>query len=545
MYMEHNLQRELARVLGKHSISRDSAEISSAQTATFATNHSILGIIRPGSRMEVQECVRLANEFRVPIFTVSTGKNWGYGSRVPNADGCLLMELGRLNRICDFNEHLAYVTLEPGVTQQQLYNFLQEKKARLWMDATGSTPGSSVIGNTVERGFGHTPYGDHFANACALEVVLPNGDCIETGFGRYPGANAAPVYRWGTGPTLDGLFSQSNLGIVTRMTVWLMPAPEHFEAFFFRCERESDLGPLLEALRPLRMNGTLRSSVHIANGYKVISSMGKYPWDRTGNQTPLTPAVLDRLSEELNFGKWNGSGGLYGTKVQVNEAKRLLRKGLSGKVSALKFLNDRKLGMAQRWAGPFHKLTKWDLSRTLELVKPVYGLMKGIPTEHPLRSAYWRKRGEIPKDMDPDRDRCGLIWCAPIAPFEGNHALAVAEIATRVLLNSGFEPMLSITLVADRALACVITIAYDRDVLGEDERAMACHHELVRELTTAGYHFYRLGVQSMAEMGGPSAYTATLERIRQSLDPNDIMSPGRYFPGHTKAKHAVTKMSLS
>src|SRR5262249_23872360 len=147
---------------------------------------------------------------------------------------CVLLDLSRMNRILDFNEELAYATVEPGVTQRQLFAFLQERKSRLWVDATGSSPDCSLIGNAMERGFGHTPYGEHIANTCGFEVVLPTGEVVETGFSRYPNVHAAPVYRWGLGPSLDGLFAQSNLGVVTRMTFWLMPAPEKFEAFFFR-----------------------------------------------------------------------------------------------------------------------------------------------------------------------------------------------------------------------------------------------------------------------------------------------------------------------
>ena len=105
------------------------------------------------------------------------------------------------------------------------------------MDATGASPDCSIVGNTLERGFGHTPMGDHAGNACALR-----GGAAERRVHRRPGSasstahETAPVSRWGVGPSLDGLFSQSNFGIVTRMTVWLMPAPEHFEAFFFLCD---------------------------------------------------------------------------------------------------------------------------------------------------------------------------------------------------------------------------------------------------------------------------------------------------------------------
>jgi hypothetical protein len=44
-------------------------------------------------------------------YPISRGKNWGYGSRVPARDGCVLLDLGRMNRIVGFSEKLAYVTV--------------------------------------------------------------------------------------------------------------------------------------------------------------------------------------------------------------------------------------------------------------------------------------------------------------------------------------------------------------------------------------------------------------------------------------------------
>lgn len=51
---------------------------------------------------------------RVPVYPTSRGRSWGFGSRVPAADGCVLLDLGRMNRIVGFDERLAYVTVEPG-----------------------------------------------------------------------------------------------------------------------------------------------------------------------------------------------------------------------------------------------------------------------------------------------------------------------------------------------------------------------------------------------------------------------------------------------
>ena len=242
--------RQWAAALGLDHVVTSTAELSAAEAGTFATGRRIPAIIRPASCAEVQACLRIANRWRVPVYPISSGRNWGYGSRVPASDGCVLLDLGRMNRIVDFDESLGYVTVEPGVTQAQLQSFLAEQNSNLWMDSTGASPHCSLIGNAVERGFGHTPYGDHFAHTSNLEVVLPEGEVIETGFGRYPGAHASPVYRWGVGPILDGLFSQSNFGVVTRMTMWLMPAPEYFQAYYFKCETDAGMPALIDALRP-------------------------------------------------------------------------------------------------------------------------------------------------------------------------------------------------------------------------------------------------------------------------------------------------------
>ena len=522
-------------VLGREYLITGAERLRAAATATFPINRLIPAILRPVTSEQVQQILRIASKFGVPVYPISSGKNWGYGSAAPTADGCVLLDLSRMNRILDFNEDLGYVTVEPGVTQGQLFDFLQSRNSGLWIDVTGSSLECSLIGNTLERGFGHTPYGDHFGNVCGFEVVLATGEKLETGAARFAVSPAAPVYRWGLGPSLDGLFTQSNLGVVTRMTFWLMPAPEYFQAFFFRCDADEGLPAIIDALRRLRMSGTLRSSIHVGNDYKVLAGMQQYPWEETEGSTPLTPDQMRNFRRRLNFGAWNGSGGLYGTRAQVSEARRLLRRALAGKVSRLQFLDDRRLALASRFSGLFGLISRWDLSRALELVRPLYGLLKGQPSDRPLASAYWRKRTPPPQEMNPDRDRCGLLWYSPVAPAEGGHAQILASMSSQILLRHGFEPMLSITLITERALICVISITYDRETPGEDERALACYAELQQQLSTKGYVPYRLGIQSMGEMNAQGTYGRFLEGIKRAADPAGILAPGRYETAQAEA----------
>jgi 4-cresol dehydrogenase (hydroxylating) len=471
--------------------------------------------------------VRIANQFRVPIYPISSGKNWGYGSRAQAGDGVLL-NLSRLNRILAFDEELAYVTIEPGVTQHDLYTFLQERRSRLWMDATGASPDCSIIGNTLERGFGHTPMGDHCSHASAFEVVLPSGACIETGFGRFAGADAAALSHWGIGPALDGLFAQSNLGIVTRMTVHLMPRPEHFQAFFFTCHDEPQLAGVVDALRPLRLGGTLRSVIHIGNDYKVLAGTSQYPWSDTNGEVPLGSSAMATIRQRLRMGAWSGGGGLYGSPSQVRDARRQVRQALAGKVDKLQFVDDRLFRLIHRYGKIVGWVTGWDLTRALALLGPVYNLMQGVPTASTLGSTYWRKRIPVPANPDPDRDRCGLLWCSPVFPSTGAHALAVSRLASRIVLEHGFEPQMSISLETERSAICVTTISYDRAVDGEDDRAMACYRHLTESLLAAGYPPYRLNVASMAYAHPDRGYEQLLQHLKATLDPNGILAPGRY-----------------
>ncbi len=172
-------------VLGPENLITDRDHLRAAATAAFRMERRIPAILRPATREQVQQTLRIASKFGVPVYPVSSGRNWGYGSAAPASDGCGLLDLSRMNRILDFNEDLGYVTVEPGVTQGQLVDFLRSRDSRLWIDGTGSSPGCSLIGNTIERGFGHTPYGDHFGNVCGFEIVLATGEKLETGAARY------------------------------------------------------------------------------------------------------------------------------------------------------------------------------------------------------------------------------------------------------------------------------------------------------------------------------------------------------------------------
>lgn len=532
--MPHPIEKALeewARFLTQEQIITDTKTLEQYETATYETEHRISAILKPANREQVQKLTKIANQYKTPLYPISTGRNWGYGSSVPTADGCVIVDLGLMNRIIKLNKELAYVTLEPGVTQKQLYDYLQSEDTGLWMDATGASAECSIIGNTLERGFGHTPYGDHFSKVSGLEVVLANGEYLHTGFGRFPNAQAAEVYHWGVGAYLDGIFSQSNFGIITQMTIWLMPAPEYLQAFFCTVDKKA-LPLLIDSLRPLRLEGTLKSAIHIVNADKAISAFGQYPWNEVNNVTPLPRDWLAKVSKERNVGGWNASGALYGTRAEVSVARKKLKKALRRIPSTkLHFVDDRTVKIASKIARPYKWTTGIDLTKALEMVVAFIRLKRGIPSNTFIPSTYWRKKQPAPAadNADPNRDRCGLIWLAPIAPMTGEHASALEEIIETTLLSYGFDPAISMTLLTERCIDSVIAIAYDRDFPEEEKRALQCHDELLAKLIEKGYYPYRLSTYAMGKLPkAEPAYTDLMKKFKVAIDPQHIIAPRRY-----------------
>jgi 4-cresol dehydrogenase (hydroxylating) len=524
-------------VIGSHNVITEATALNAAQTATFMTTSTIPAMLRPADRREVQACVQVANRYKIPIYPISRGKNWGYGSRTPVQSGCVMLDLGRLNQIIDFNEELGYITLEPGVTQQQVYEYLRDRHSNLYMGMTGSVPDSSVIGNAIERGVGKGSYGDRFDHVCGMEVILPTGECIHTGFGRFANAKATPVHRWGVGPFCDGLFTQSNLGIVTQMTFWLLPQPAFFQLCWYTLEDDTKLETLIDTLRNLMLKQIIQPTFVISNDYRMFSYMQQYPWDATAGQTPLPFDLRQSLRQKWDTGAWYGELALTApTGEQGQITQHLLKQALAGQANQMFFLDDT---IAQLPMEALQQLYPGvDVNGLLHWYK--FDPQRGIPTKGALGMAYWRKQTPQPQISDLDQDRCGLFWCAPTLPAHGRTVCEVLQLIDNIVQQHGFEPSIGLNFISARSLYITIAIVYDRESPGEDERALACYQTLMQQLTQSGHLPYRISNHSMNSLPlAQDDYGKLLSTLKQALDPNDILAPGHYdfrndWPNSTK-----------
>ena len=250
--------RAFTAALGEDGVLRagQSAEFRDPYSFSGWDEHWPSAVVQPRSVEGVQAVVRIARQYRVPLWTTSMGKNNAYGGPAPRVRGSVVVSMRRLNRVIEVNEDLAYAVVEPGVSFFDLCAELQRRGSGLWASIPDLGWGS-VIGNTVDHGVGYLPGGNHAESMCGMEVVLASGELIRTGMGAMAGNQAWHAHRRGFGPAVDSLFMQSNFGIVTKMGKWLTPRPEVYVPVEVRAANEADLEALIDTMRPLLLDGTV------------------------------------------------------------------------------------------------------------------------------------------------------------------------------------------------------------------------------------------------------------------------------------------------
>ncbi len=483
---------------------------------TIAENRNVQALVKILTRDDIRECLKLANDYNIPLYPFSTGNNWGYGSSLPTTSDCVLLDLSSLNQIISVNEELAFAVVEPGVTQQQLHDYLQEHDISLKIDPTGAGPNCSILGNTLERGYGLSTYGDHFGHQCGMEVMLANGDIIHTGFGQFQNAQATYTYPYGVGPSLDGIFTQSNLGIVLSLGVWLQPIPKHFRAVYFSCPNEEHIKSLIDTSRELLLHEVILAGINILSQKRALMAQCQFPFESQPHGSALRPELTAKLASHI--GTWNGITSLYAySESQLEAAVATVKEAYQPYVKSIEFISEEDLERSPQYRESFK-------------------LLRGAPTEAFLKLAYWRNKNQPPVEnqLHPARDQCGLIWIAPIIPLTGDDIQNYIENVSPIFEYFDFDFAPTFTTINSRSVACTQPILYDQQNFEETSRAKACYDTLTKELLRIGYVPYRLGIQAQSKYSSnETPYWQTVSKIKSALDPNQILSPRRYCPNPT------------
>lgn len=461
-------------------------------------------VLYPGTPEDVQAIVAIANEFGLPLSPISTGQNNGYGGKSPRLKGAAVVDMGRrMNRILEVNEKFGYALVEPGVTYFDLANHLKATNSILMID-TPDLGWGSIVGNTLERGVGYTPYGDHFMWQTGLEVVLPTGRIMRTGMGAVPGSNTWQLFPYGFGPYPDGLFTQSNLGIVTKMGIGLMQRPPASMTYMITFDREEDLGAVMDIMLPLRINMFPIQNVPVVRNIILDAGVVSKRTEWQDDPGPLTAESIEKMKSALNLGYWNFYGTLYGPEEMIQMAWGIIQQAF-GQIPGAKFFTHRDR-------------TEDNGDRGAHVLQDRHKINNGIPSLDEMKLMDWLPNGAH-----------GAF--SPISAVDGADAMRQSAMvkARSDEYGKDYAAQFCIGL---REMHHICLFLYDKSKQSDRKEALDLMRVLINEAAAEGYGEYRTHNALMDDVmatfnWGDGALLSFHEAIKDALDPNSIMAPGK------------------
>lgn len=527
-----NAINDLRIILGADRILAQPDQIKNYKIDTSGTVRDIPAAVRPRSVDDIIKIVKIAGEHSLPLYPVSKGNNWGYGSANPAKDGCVILDMSEMTQIKDYDPDIGIVTVEPGVTQQKLWEYLRDQGNRHITPTTGAGPEASILGNALERGYGITPMTDHFGALLSLEAVLPDGSVYHSPIFENGSPEVDRVFKWGFGPYMDGLFSQGNFGIVTKATIQLAPRPEKLGAFIFEMRKDADLEKAVTLVHETLsgMHGIV-GSINLMNSLRLLSMSAPYPFDLIKKSPDTYVSQLEHMALEMDFAPWTCLGSFYGKKEIVRTANQLLKERVYPHTKRLIFLSRSQLNIAERILKMLPSWLSKNLLTRVEKMKMSFDILEGIPSYVAMPLCYRKLAEGMPDNAsnNPAKDGCGIMWYAPLVPMKPGIVRDFVNFIHRTCVKHQIEPLITLTSVSDRCFDSTIPIVYDPKNPEDMARAHNCYNELLKEGMALGFHPYRTGVDQMNLFIDPSKpFWAMQKTLKEALDPKGIIAPGRY-----------------
>ncbi|KAK1773264.1 hypothetical protein QBC45DRAFT_97592 [Copromyces sp. CBS 386.78] len=491
----------------------ESAESESAENSNSNSKRKVpSAAVCPSSTDQLSAILKIANEFTIPLWTFSRGKNLGYGGPAPRVNGSVALDLHRMNKIIEVNDQFHYAVVEPGVTFIDLYRYCVEHGKKVW-PSTASLGWGSVMGNTLDRGTGFGALFTHHQFIAGLEVMLASGeDLVRTGQWGIT-ANDSPnalLSKFTYGPSIEGLFLQSNLGVVTKMSIWLQPQPQAFMSCSFSMPFFDDLEVMVDAFSEMRRNGTIPSCVWFTSLIETLCIAGRRE-DYWKGEGPIPDWRLEGLRLEMGYEHWYARFGLYGPKrvveAQFEDIKEVLaKKAPTGTISGSLYADEEGVNA--------------------DRVPVEHGSMfVGVPQLWSLPLINW----PIPKSKTDGK--AAHVDYAPVIPSSGKLVMEWMKKSKPICEENGVELMADF-FMHERHVVLMNMFTWDQTDPVQRQNIKKLYYGLHKVAKERGYGMYRAHVNHMDLIAGLNdfnghAYNRFVEKIKDTLDPRGILSPGK------------------
>ncbi|MCB2188727.1 MAG: FAD-binding oxidoreductase [Deltaproteobacteria bacterium] len=419
---------------------------------------------------DVQGVLRYANQEKIPVIPYTSGTNIG-GLCIPEKGG-IIMDLKGMNKIIEIDPEALVAVVEPGVSHAQLADGLYKHNLRFGWPV--GPPSASVAACAVSHGIGHmnARYGLNSQEITSMEVVLPTGELVRVG------SCAIQPDAWHSTlplPKMDGLFKGwlGTTGVVTKLGLAVHHIPPVLKIFTVSCDTVEDMYSYM---------------LNLSN-YEICDDITAVSWWLS--QVPIPYPYKEKPADAA---EWNS----YATTYSFTEKERDARIEIWEKVV-----------QEEQAKGSSLQVTHYPeeaLRGRTQLPSQVVGSTKN----------YCKQGGG------------GISWPGTFTP-----AKKWAPVYTRwreILIGHNLSPSIRMSMYRGVHYGMLrAMIPFNKQSEEETENARHAIVECLKVDLDEGGIPYKPPVDFANEISQRAhpGYLMLMKRIKNMLDPNDIMNPGK------------------
>ena len=316
------------------------------------------------------------------------------------------------------------------------------------------------------------------------------------------------------------------------MTIRLAPLPKNFCSFYIKIPSHAKLPNALDLIKDtLQEFEGIVGSINLMDRRRLVSMTSTNPNGTSAHQV-MTEEQVTQLANTSQLPEWMIVGSIYGNKQIVQATKSYIRN------------KARKTGAVYFSDGLFMKIATKILSLPLPQIAIIKtfqaqikslqegsDIMLGKPNQVALPLAYWRNPRINPDKsnrLNPAKDGCGLLWYAPLIPMKKASIETFIQFVRKICPKHGIEPLITFTNLRHDCIDATVPIVFNLEDASAVDSAHNCLNELINSGRDFGFIPYRLSTEQQTKLNFTPVFWQTERLIKESLDPNNVLQPGRY-----------------